>query len=457
MPLTRPQLLALPLALAIALTPLVATASAAAQTSAPGGELNPMGGILAGNAAGTIPAWTGGLPKSALDGDRVSDPFAADQALYTVTAYDLEQYAHLLSEGQKAMLTRHPESWVMPVYQSRRSASYPSMVYDALLENRQTATLVVEGENSGVRNAAIASPFPEPDNGLEAIWNHTMRWRGIRLERETSWIAVTTQGYYRPIILFEQVAFPYASPWFDLDKEAPNFPQAQIAFKQKFLSPGRLSGRGSLTYEGYDYTRHDRVRWSYSKELKRVLRLPRQRLDQPVSAADGIVNFDDTDMFHGSPALFDWELAGRQELLIPYNAYRLKDRSLGFSDLIKKHHLNQKYTRYELHRVWKLIATAKDPKKSTFSKRIFYLDEDSWQIVLSEKYDWEGTLVQFAEAHTVNYYQVPVLFTAAIAHYRLNDGRFLVTDLNNSLLPYHWSDEINPRQFSPNALQDYIR
>ena len=88
---------------------------------------------------------------------------------------------------------------------------------------------------------------------------------------------------------------------------------------------------------------------------------------------------------------------------------------------------------------------------------MFYLDEDSWQIVLSEKYDAEGELSNVAEAHTLNYYSVPVVYPTLQAHYSLDDGRFMIQGINNMLPPPVWSKQINPRNFSPNALLDYLR
>ncbi len=429
-------------------------------------EITPLGANAMGNADGTIPPWTGGLPKRDLGSDgEIPDPFAADQRLFTISAADLGSYADKLTAGQLAMLEKYPDTYTLPVFPSRRSASYPDFVYSALDENRKSSQLVSDNGRQGVVNSKISSPFPEPESGLEAIWNHVMRWRGILLERYTSWVPVTASGRYRPILLHEEIAFPYASPTYlrSVAQEdgkfshIPEYRRAMIAVKQKFLSPGRLSGSGSLLYDSYDYTRYERIRWVYPANLKRVVRLPRARLDQPVAATSGIIDLDDQDMFRGSTELFDWELEPPMEKLIPYNAYRFKDRSLAFDDIVSRHHLNQDLSRYELHRVWRVTATAKSGQRSTYSKRVFYLDEDSWQIVLSEKYDQDGNLAMYAEAHTLNYYNVPLLFPGVSAHYKLDDGRFLIQNINNMLPPHRWLDAISARNFSPNALLDYIR
>ena len=79
--------------------------------------LTPMGAERAGNASGTIPAWTGGMATDAapVDADGFfGDPFAGEQPQYTITAANMDQYADMLTEGQKAMLRRYPDTSRMP-------------------------------------------------------------------------------------------------------------------------------------------------------------------------------------------------------------------------------------------------------------------------------------------------------------------------------------------------------
>ena len=73
------------------------------------------------------------------------------------------------------MLTQFPD-YYLEVYPSRRSASYPQYVYDAIKANATNAKLLKYG--SGVSGATMSSPFPIPSNGVEALWNHTLRFRG---------------------------------------------------------------------------------------------------------------------------------------------------------------------------------------------------------------------------------------------------------------------------------------
>src|SRR4051812_5615835 len=60
-----------------------------------GQELTPLGGQVAANADGAIPAWSGGIttpPAGYKTGDHHPDPFAADQPIYTVSAANAAQH-----------------------------------------------------------------------------------------------------------------------------------------------------------------------------------------------------------------------------------------------------------------------------------------------------------------------------------------------------------------------------
>ncbi len=75
-----------------------------------GAELTPLGAEKAGNADGTIPAWTGGIKSPAeagvpnyKTGEHHPDPFANDKPLFTITAANMGQYAAKLTEGHKKL------------------------------------------------------------------------------------------------------------------------------------------------------------------------------------------------------------------------------------------------------------------------------------------------------------------------------------------------------------------
>ena len=448
---------------ALLLSGALSTALAVADNSpAPGSEsadpeLTPIGAERAGNEAGTIPAWDGGIlaaiPRHT-PGERLVDPFADDPVLLTITAANQQEYAENLSDGQKALLAQYPDSWHMNVYASRRSASYPDYVYAALKANAGTATLITEGRG-GVENSLVTSPFPHPKQGVEVIWNHNMRWRGIHITRNDGIAAVTRRGNYTLILQGEEWAIPYARP--RASGTEALYPNLLLAYKQKVYAPGFISGNGGMIHEFLNSNKARRETWIYSPNLRRVLRTPFNGYDNPAANTDSLRFNDESDLYNGSPSLFTWTLLGKREMYIPYNAYRLHSNTLEADDILDKNHINPDHARYELHRVWVVEGKLKADQRHKYSRRVFYVDEDSWQIAATDNYDRDGNLWRVSEGHMINYYQVPVPWYTLRVHQDLKARRYLVNGLDNQRGGPVFGDDINPRLFGPNALAFYVR
>jgi hypothetical protein len=443
---------------ALAMLPRAGRAGVSEQEAARlGAELTPMGAERAGNAEGSIPPWTGGItspPGDYTPGEHHPDPFAEDPVLYTVTAANLETHATQLCDGQQALLRAHPESWRMVVRPTRRSASFPEFVYAAVRENATRARLVLEGKGS-VADARVGPPFPIPKTGVEVIWNHNLRWRGARVERSEGIAAVTRRGNYRVVLQEQLLGLPYAAR--TLDAFGREFPNVLFAMKTKVIAPARLGGDGGLIIEPIDQTHDPRKTWNYSRDLRRVFRNPWIAYDFPAAYSENLRTVDDFWLFNGPPDRFEWKLVGKRELLIPYNAYRLHGGDLSPGDILRRHHIEPELARYELHRVWVVEGTLKPGEKHVYSRRVFYVDEDSWQIAMAESYDLEGRLWRLGEVHAINYYEVPVLWSTLEAYYDLRANRYLVTGLDNERNPYRFSEGSDPREFSPNALTYFVR
>src|SRR4249919_3787354 len=97
----------------------VAQASVSADKAAAlGKSLTPMGSEKAGNAAGTIPEWTGGItraPAGYKAGGNHIDPFAGDKVLFQITPANYKQYSENLGAGQEAMFAKYKD-YRMDVY-----------------------------------------------------------------------------------------------------------------------------------------------------------------------------------------------------------------------------------------------------------------------------------------------------------------------------------------------------
>lgn len=424
-------------------------------TAAANDDLTPIGAERAGNASGTIPPWTGGIttpPPNYDPAQHEADPYPDDPILYTIDGHNAAQYANVLSEGQRALLAAFPDSWRMNVYPTRRSASYPDFVYAAVIANAETAQLA-EG-NGGVRNSRVSSPFPQPKNGLEAIWNHNLRWRGQRVERAEGSAAVTARGRYQLVFTLQDLAFAYG--WPNLPAGS-SFANVLLAIKGRIVLPAQLTGQGTLALDPIDQTRDPRKVWLYLPSSRRMVRAPNYGYASPAPYTDGLRTIDDFDLFSGPTDRFDWTLVGKREMVIPYNAYRVHGDRVEVRDIIGARHANPDVLRYEIHRVWVVEARLKPGAKHVYSRRVFYLDEDSWQIAASDSYDLTGNLWRTAEAHAVNYYEVPVLWATLHTYYDLHSGRYLVDGLDNARPPYRFASTADPREFTPNELNYYLR
>jgi hypothetical protein len=417
-----------------------------------GTELTPLGGIKAGNADGSIPAWTGGIttpPAGYKVGDYHPDPYPTDKVLFEITSANYKEYADFLSEGQKKLFETYPTTFKMPVYPTRRSASVPQFVYDETKKNAVTAELV-EGGN-GVKNAAIGIPFPIPQNGYEAIWNHILRYRGDSIHRFGGQAAPTASGDYNVIGFDELLLVKYSAK--DATREKLQEENIILKFMQQITSPARLAGTALLVHETMDQVKEPRKAWTYNTGQRRVRLAPNIAYDAPGTAADGLRTTDDFDMFNGAPDRYNWELKGRKEMYVAYNDYKLHSNNAKYADILKPGHINPDLTRYEKHRVWVVEANLKPEFRHVYQRRVFFIDEDSWQIQVADIYDNRNELYRVSIAHGVNYYEVPTQWSTLEVIHDLNSRRYLALGLDNEETMYEFGVALDDGEFTPQALR----
>lgn len=437
---------------ALALSMMMGTAHAgvsAAEAAKLGNELTPIGAEMAGK--GVIPAWTGGLttsPANFVEGGKLVDPFPNDKVQFVITAQNYQEYAANLTPGQKAMFEKYPDTYRMPVYETRRTAAYPQFIYDATKSNA-TNTRLLEGGN-GLENFVEGVPFPIPQSGVEVIWNHITRYRGGSVKRVVGQVTPQVNGDFT-VVRFQD-EFTFRNKLSDTGDSVDQ--NVLFYFKQDVLSPARLAGNVLLVHETIDQVKEPRKAWVYNAGQRRVRLAPQVSYDGPGTAADGLRTADNLDMFNGAPDRYDWELVGKRELYVPYNSYKLKDPDLKYRDIVKAGHINQDLARYELHRVWEVKATLQEGKRHIYAQRTFFIDEDTWQAVVIDHYDGRGALWRVAEAHSLMYYDQLVPWYAIEVLYDLNSGRYLALGLDNEEpSSYEFGFERSQDDYTPAALR----
>ena len=426
-------------------------ATATAQSAADlGKSKTPLGAEKAGNAAGTIPAWEGGItqpPAGYKSGDHHPDPFADDKPSATINAANAEQYADNLTEGHKALLARYASTYKMPVYPTHRSASAPQDIYDDTKANVRSAKLADGG--NGVAGASRGAPFPLPKNGQEVIWNHLLRYRGLGGLRKIGQVAPTRTGDYTLVQLEEKFLWNYHQ----LGAATESVDNVMAYFEQKVTAPARLAGTILMVHETLDQVKESRRAWVYNTGQRRVRRAPQVAYDNPGTASDGMRTSDQLDMFNGGIDRYDWKLVGKREVYVPYNSYKLHSDSLKVADIVTPMHINQEHSRYELHRVWVVEATLKEGKRHIYAKRRFYVDEDSWGVLVVDQYDNQGRLWRVSEGHSINYYDILSFWSTLEVHMDLLSGRYLAHGLDNENEMYDFSYRSKPGDYAPAALR----
>lgn len=153
-----------------------------------GKTLTPIGAEMAGNADGSIPPYTGGLttsPRGYVSGAGLRvDPFADEKPLFSISAKNMAQYAGKLTEGAKTLMKKYPD-YRIDVYKTHRTVAFPKSVFENTVKNAGKATASADGLTINAPQAGY--PFPIPKNGIEAMWNHQLKFTATTKEKSRSY------------------------------------------------------------------------------------------------------------------------------------------------------------------------------------------------------------------------------------------------------------------------------
>lgn len=411
-------------------------------------SLTPVGAEKAGNAAGTIPAWDGGLTKAPAgyrNGDARPDPFAADKPLLSISAKNMAQHADKLTDGVQALMKKYPD-FRIDVYPTRRSAAMPPFVYDNTFKNATRAKTVDEGH--GVEGAYGGIPFPIPKDGYEAIWNHRLAWRGGNFSMPVRVWVVTADGKRTMASGGVQTI---NQAFYDKNGSLEKFDGFYSYGKFVANAPASKAGEAILAHDGINASA-PRGLWQYLVGQRRVRKAPSVGYDTPDSVTSGIGLFDEAFNLFGPIDKHDLKLVGKKEIYIPYNNNRAAAAKV--DDLVTPGTLNPAQVRWELHRVWEVEATLAAGKRHVVPKRKYYIDEDSWQIVLLDGWDAKGQLWRTNYSLMLTAPDIPAVSSFVMwGGYDLQNGAYYLNMSSNELPRQYEVKEPIPRTFfSPESL-----
>lgn len=419
-----------------------------------GGALTPSGAVAAANEDGSIPQWSGkwqGVPPHiSHDGKVHADPYADDEPLYTITADNVDEYAELLSPGQKALFEAYPESFEMHVYPTRRDFRPSDRRIENMRRNAEQAELTHDGEF--LRGAYGGPAFPIPESGLHIIYNVISATAPWLIEAPQVSRYVHANGSVTESEVLLKTYSPYArgndrEGWEDGDIFAYSLSEE--------LAPPRNKGRTTLSANTYDFRDGSgREAWQYDPGTRRVRKTPDVQHDYPVPQGPRVV--DEQNGFNGSPHRFEWKLVGRQELIVPFHNYRMESRELDYEDFIGPiGHPNPEHIRYERRRVWVIEGTLKEGTRHIYSKRRFYVEEDSWHKVVADMYDKRGELWRVSTDAMIYAYDAGGYYNNVSMYHDLDAGSYSIEKLSNEKptgARFNFR-EPRPGEFSPEGLR----
>jgi hypothetical protein len=354
-----------------------------------------IGAVPGPNTTGEIPAWEGHknlpCPDDWSMGAYYPNPYKDEKPLFRIDHTNVDEHKDRLSPAQMMRLQKH-EDFYMNIYPTHRNTELPAPYYTKTKKNQETCRLDENGYITGYNGGV---PFPNPKDGLEAIWNVRRMYLGDEAVARTCRRTVAPNGrikkmgWLTKVMAFGDarlVAGPFTNPEGYFQK-----------VRQIYTFPPDDQGRAFLNFDYMDTSRKMDI-WMYLPTMRRVRRAPTMRDGQTTS---GEYTMDENGIeFWGDPMLWDWKLHGKKEMYVSDNNYGLWLPDAEDTDECWAQDLNPERMRWELHRVWVVEGTLKEGVTHPYSKRVGYYDEDCWQPYLGDRYDKRGKLYRMYEAYT---------------------------------------------------------
>ena len=417
--------------------------------------LTPMGGERAGNADGSIPAWTGGLTSAPLPATApvAVHLFEDEQPLYTIDASNMAQYADLLTEATKFQITKYGVS--LQVFTTHRTAAVPQYVADNTAKNVTSAQFDPRGGRFGFTGAYGGAPFPIINTsdplvgGAQLIWNHLTAWVGYS---DLTMFAPGVVVINGQLTLVAGTLSRTIYPYYDPNGTVANFDGYFSKGHYYDQAPSSVEGGETLVWHSTNVSQNPDIVWSLLNGQGRVRKAPDQAYDTPNPESNGIANLDESSCFYGNPSQYDWSYIAKKEMLVPYNCNKLC--FVDIQEFLGAHAPKPEYIRWEKHRVWVVEANLAPGEHNVNAKRRFYIDEDTWVALLGEGYDAQGNLVKGYGIYNQCVPSLPGTIELSTATYNLTNGDFIFNG-NNNYAQYKGTQFIapqNPTLFDPQQM-----
>lgn len=427
----------------LAVSTVLCSVQAAPQVpEALGSKLTPLGGEIAASASGDIPAWTQpgqqdeGWSYGQVRGEHWK--FKGDKPLYSIDANNLAQHSSKLSPDRSSCSRGFPAiAWmcirpVGPVALGLRGREHPAERW--FRQARCCRPRSGRGSRSGhpVPHAEYRCRGDvEHEDALPRRWrrNSPDHFRNFSTQRG-EWLRQSTDTFF-------------FTPWGKKGSALfSSVGRLENATFFNYLEPAALAGQSAVQTA---VAGEQATTFYYFPGQRRVRRMPSYSYDAPQIGLDNQYTVDEANVFFGTMDRFDWKLIGKQELLVPYNDFGAYDTGAKVETFAGNDSIAPQSRRYELHRVWVVEANVRQGMRHQAPKRMFYIDEDSWNPLLAVDYDKQGQIWKVREGFSIPVYETGACDVQAQVQYNLADGRYLfdMTSIGAGKNDIRWLTEDN--------------
>lgn len=244
------------------------------------------------------------------------------------------------------------------------------------------------GEKDELIDWIAGVPFPQTKRGIELAWNFYANTRGDTQFSEASAFIVDGRKEYDRNIAFKTWVTFFAGRY-DVPPTPEILPNKQHIYRgafAEFLRPSEM--KGFLNFQiTYKETLKPYDSWAWIAAIRRVRRISTAQRIDTVGGQDSC--YDDNYGWDGAITRNSYKLLGRKEILSPrHQDVHLIEHTEGdcIFDGLRKERIN----------TWVVEAINKDPGY-IYSKSIWYIDPESWEINHADRYDKYGKLWKIFE------------------------------------------------------------
>ena len=301
---------------------------------------------------------------------------------FQVDKSNVEMYKDRLPAGLYTQI----KEWgrVLNVYDTVSDYKPPPEYVEATEKYKGSVKINARG---GIENYTAGLPFPDPKTGIEAMYDYDYKYNGDDFSfTDTDFYIYSTMGKSR-LLKGGYNRYAYQGRLFLNPKPTVQTPERiELKEVQWLTYPEDVAGLALLTVRYQDPARGDDG-WMYIPSIRRVRRISVAQRGDSFGGTD--LTWDDYRGFSGKVSDYTWKRVGKKEIIGLYHAVTWKmhhkDKLPLSGDL-----------RYELRPVV-VVEGVNKSKDYVYSKRIIYLDANSWYIIAEDLYDRRGALWKYLE------------------------------------------------------------